>query len=308
MSDLCHTGRRRALCTIATIPAAWFGKPTWAARTQSISSRQRLICIGSAVTEIVYALDANDLIVGVDTTSIYPDAARSLPSIGYSRTLSAEGVLSLSPSQILCTEDAGPPVVLQQIQDAGIRIERIPARHTFTGVCDRVIAIGQSIHQQTRADQLKLQLQQQWARIEDAMKAKPFPSAAPRVLYIHSMNPSQVMVSGQETNANAMIRYAGLRNAMDGFRGYKPLTPEAVIMANPDLILVTPTKGCKRLADVVSLRVCQVWSERKRFLVRRLFQWMPFIYWGLVHECLRRSSLCIVKHELYSDEADCQSF
>jgi iron complex transport system substrate-binding protein len=239
MSDLCHTGRRRALCTIATIPAAWFGKPTWAARTQSISSRQRLICIGSAVTEIVYALQANDLIVGVDTTSIYPDAARSLPSIGYSRTLSAEGVLSLSPSQILYTEDAGPPVVLQQIQDAGIRMQRIPAHHTFTGVCDRVIAIGQAIHQPTRADQLKLQLQQQWARIEDAIKAKPFPSAAPRVLYIHSMNPSQVMVSGQETNANAMIRYAGLRNAMDGFRGYKPLTPEAVIVANPDLILVT---------------------------------------------------------------------
>ncbi|QWD76811.1 ABC transporter substrate-binding protein [Polynucleobacter sp. MWH-UH24A] len=239
MSDLCHTGRRRALCTIATIPVAWFGKSTWAARTQSISSRQRLICIGSAVTEIVYALEANDLIVGVDTTSIYPDAARSLPSIGYSRTLSAEGVLSLSPSQILCTEDAGPPVVLQQIQDAGIRIQRIPAHHTFTGVCDRVIAIGQAIHQPTRADQLKFQLQQQWARIEDAMKAKPFPSAAPRVLYIHSMNPSQVMVSGQETNANAMIRYAGLRNAMDGFRGYKPLTPEAVIVANPDLILVT---------------------------------------------------------------------
>ena len=239
MSDLCHTGRRRALCTIATIPVAWFGKPTWAARTQSISSRQRLICIGSAVTEIVYALQANDLIVGVDTTSIYPDAARSLPSIGYSRTLSAEGVLSLSPSQILCTEDAGPPVVLQQIQDAGIRMQRIPAHHTFTGVCDRVIAIGQAIHRQTQADQLKLQLQQRWARIEDEMKAKPFPSAAPRVLYIHSMNPSQVMVSGQETNANAMIRYAGLRNAMDGFRGYKPLTPEAVIVANPDLILVT---------------------------------------------------------------------
>ena len=239
MSDLCHTGRRRALCTIATIPVAWFGKPTWAARTQSISSRQRLICIGSAVTEIVYALNASNLIVGVDTTSIYPDAARTLPSVGYSRTLSAEGVLSLSPSQILCTEDAGPPVVLQQIQDAGIRMQRIPAHHTFTGVCDRVIAIGQAIHRQTQADQLKRQLQLRWARIEDEMKAKPFPSAAPRVLYIHSMNPSQVMVSGQETNANAMIRYAGLRNAMDGFRGYKPLTPEAVIMANPDLILVT---------------------------------------------------------------------
>ncbi len=239
MSDLGDTGRRRLLCTMAAVPIAWLGKPAWAERAQATLGRQRLICIGSAVTEIVYALNASNLIVGVDTTSIYPDAARLLPSVGYSRTLSAEGVLSLSPTHILCTEDAGPPVVLQQIQDAGIRMQRIPAHHTFTGICDRVIAIGQAIHQQTRADQLKLQLQQQWARIEDEMQAKPFPSATPRVLYIHSMNPSQVMVSGQETNANAMIRYAGLRNAMDGFRGYKPLTPEAVIVANPDLILVT---------------------------------------------------------------------
>ena len=239
MNNLSHTGRRRFLCAMAAIPMAWLEKPAWAERTQATLGRQRLICIGSAVTEIVYALNASNLIVGVDTTSIYPDAARTLPSVGYSRTLSAEGVLSLSPTQILCTEDAGPPVVIRQIQDAGIQIRRLPAHHTFTGICDRVIAIGQAIHQQTRADQLKFQLQQQWARIEDEMKAKPFPSTTPRVLYIHSMNPSQVMVSGQETNANAMIRYAGLRNALDGFKGYKPLTPEAVIVANPDLILVT---------------------------------------------------------------------
>lgn len=239
MSDLGHIGRRRVLCVMAAIPMAWLEKPAWAGRTQATPSRQRLICIGSSVTEIVYALNASHLIVGVDTTSIYPDAARTLPSVGYPRTLSAEGVLSLSPSQILLTENAGPPVVLRQIQDAGIEMRRLPAHHTFTGICDRVITIGQAIHQETRADQLKLQLQQQWTRIEDEMRAKPFPSPTPRVLYIHSMNPSQVMVSGQETNANAMIRYAGLRNAMDGFRGYQPLTPEAMIVANPDLILVT---------------------------------------------------------------------
>lgn len=239
MSDRGHAGRRRTLCAIGAIQMTWFMKPAWAGRTQSTSSRQRIICIGSAITEIVYALNASDLIVGVDTTSIYPDEARSLPSVGYARTLSAEGVLSLSPTEILFTEDAGPPVVLKQIQDAGIRMRLLPAYQTFSGVCDRVIAIGQLLQKQTQADRLKLQLQQQWSRMEHEMKAKPFPSPAPRVLYIHSMNPSHVMVSGRDTNANAMIRYAGLRNAMDGFLGYKPLTPEAVIMANPDLILVT---------------------------------------------------------------------
>jgi iron complex transport system substrate-binding protein len=224
----------------------------------------------------VYALNASNLIVGVDTTSIYPDAARSLPSVGYSRTLSAEGVLSLSPTQILLTEDAGPPVVLQQIQDAGIQIRRLPAHHTFTGICDRVIAIGQAIHQPTRADQLKLQLQQKWARIEDEMQAKPFPSAAPRVLYIHSMNPSQVMVSGQETNANAMIRYAGLRNAMDGFQGYKPLTPEAVIVANPDLILVTD-QGLQAIGGLSQLARLPG-MERTKAILRQKIISMDAVY------------------------------
>jgi iron complex transport system substrate-binding protein len=36
-----------------------------------------------------------------------------------------------------------------------------------------------------------------------------------------------------------MIGYAGARNAITGFSGFKPLTPEAVIAANPDVILVT---------------------------------------------------------------------
>jgi len=50
---------------------------------------------------------------------------------------------------------------------------------------------------------------------------------------------SQVMVAGAGTSAEAMIEYAGAVNALAGFKGYKPLTPEAVIAARPDLILAT---------------------------------------------------------------------
>lgn len=224
---------------MATIPITWFSHVALAQPIFIAVTRPRIICIGSAVTEIVYAVNASDMIVGVDTTSIYPDAAKSLPNVGYTRTLSAEGILSLSPTKILLTEDAGPPVVLRQIQDAGIPMAFLPAHRTFSGVCNRVIAIGKAIDKQTQADQLKQQLQQHWSQIQLEIKAKSFLNPVPRVLYIHSMSPSQVMVSGRDTNADAMLGYAGLRNAIEEFRGYKPLTPEAVIAANPDLVLVT---------------------------------------------------------------------
>ena len=64
-------------------------------------------------------------------------------------------------------------------------------------------------------------------------------AASPRVLFILSHSMSQIMVAGQETSADAMLRYAGARNAMQGFTGFKPLTPEAVIAAQPDIILLT---------------------------------------------------------------------
>ena len=39
----------------------------------------RIVSVGSSITEIVYALGADKMLVGVDTTSLYPKAARKLP-------------------------------------------------------------------------------------------------------------------------------------------------------------------------------------------------------------------------------------
>jgi iron complex transport system substrate-binding protein len=79
------------------------------------AAARRLVSVGGALTEIVYALEAQAELVGVDSTSQYPVAAQRLPSVGYARSLSLEGVLALAPTQVLATEDAGPPAVLRQL-------------------------------------------------------------------------------------------------------------------------------------------------------------------------------------------------
>ena len=81
---------------------------------------RRIVSVGGALTEIVYALEAQGELVGVDTTSLYPVVAQQLPQVGYARTLSAEGVLSLAPTQLIATEEAGPQAVLRQVRDAGV--------------------------------------------------------------------------------------------------------------------------------------------------------------------------------------------
>jgi iron complex transport system substrate-binding protein len=206
-------------------------------RIAASSRAMRLISIGGALTEIVYLLKANTELVGVDTTSIYPAAATRLPNVGYARSLSAEGILTLRPTQLIATEDAGPPIVLKQIVDTRIPLIILPSSHQFKDLIDRVSTIGRLVHKLDISQAVARRLHVEWNNTQERVSHSKLKNI--RVLFVLSQNPSQLMVGGAKTSADAMIAYAGARNAITGFSGFKPLTPEAVIAANPDVILVT---------------------------------------------------------------------
>ena len=208
------------------------GKPVVKAR--------RIVSVGGALTEIVYALGAQGELVGVDTTSLYPAVAQQLPQVGYARTLSAEGVLSLAPTQLIATEEAGPQAVLRQVRDAGVPVAVLNANNKFEGLLERVKQVGQITGRPDPAARLTHALQQQWDGALARVRQRGHTPV--RVLFILAHAPNQVMVGGRETGADAMLAYAGAVNVMGGqggFAGYKPLTPEAVIAARPDVVLVT---------------------------------------------------------------------
>ena len=211
--------------------------PVRAAVAAGTATPRRIVSVGGALTEIVFALQAEAELVGVDTTSAYPALAKKLPSVGYARTLSAEGVLALTPTQLIATEDAGPQAVLRQLAAAGVPVAVLAANHKFDGLLDRVKRVGELTGRVGQAAALQQALQNDWERTRSAIAqrgAKPV-----RVLFVFAHAPSQTMVSGLGTNAHAMLEYVGATNAIAGFSGYKPLTPEAVIAAQPDVILLT---------------------------------------------------------------------
>lgn len=242
--------RRRNILLKSVSAAGWmtFGLEAYAHERTGISSKaMRLISIGGALTEIVYSLHAHTELVGVDTTSIYPAAATRLPNVGYTRSLSSEGILALRPTQLIATEDAGPPVVLKQINDAGIPMTILPSGHQFKDVIDRVQTIGRLIHRLDIAKALANQLHLEWKKTQVQVANSTLKNI--RVLFVLSNNPGQLMVGGEKTSADAMITYSGGRNAISGLHGFKPLTPEAVIAANPDVLLLTD-QGMKAVGGI----------------------------------------------------------
>lgn len=206
--------------------------------------RPRLVTLGGAITEIVYALGAQQQLVGTDTTSLYPSAAQQTPKVGYLRQLSAEGLLSLRPDVVIATADAGPTVVLDQLRSARVRIELVPLDHSWDEVKRKVLTVGEASGRLAQSRTLWAELDRRRVQVQAAVTEgllKRGQRPAPSVLFVlaHAGSP---MVSGRATAADAMIRLAGGQNALKGFSGYRPMTAEAMAAAAPDVILMT-TQG-----------------------------------------------------------------
>jgi iron complex transport system substrate-binding protein len=173
----------------------------------------------------------------VDTTSLYPQEAQKLPSVGYARSLSVEGVLALAPTQVVATEDAGPPAVIRQLSSSGIPVTVLASNHRFEGLMERIQRVGELTGRVAQASAMQQVLQQDWTRARAQVQQRKTRPA--RVLFVLAHTPNQIMVAGTDTSAQAMLDYVGASNAITGFSGYKPLTPEAVIAAQPDVVLLT---------------------------------------------------------------------
>ena len=213
------------------------------------ADKPRTVALGGTITEIVYALGAGDLLVGADSSSIYPEAATKLPQVGYQRQITAEGVLSLHPTLILASSEAGPPSAVEQVKQSGVSWVSIPAENSVEGVRAKILAVAHALN---RDEQGKALIQRLNDEITKAQSLPSLKGSKPKVLFIYARGGGTVNVAGQETAADAIITLGGGVNAVTGYKGYKPITAEAVVAAAPDVILI-PSRGLESIGGIDGL-------------------------------------------------------
>jgi iron complex transport system substrate-binding protein len=200
----------------------------------------RVITLGGSITEIAVALGAKDRLVARDTTSTYPAEISALPDVGYIRALSPEGVLSLMPDLIIAEGDAGPPEAVDLLRATGVPFYLMPNDPSPHGIVDKINAVASALDLAAEGQQLAAQIE---AGLDAAEARAAAVSERKRVLFILSLQGGRVMAGGEGSSAEGIIRLAGGVNAATGFRGYKPITDEALIAAAPDLILIMDREG-----------------------------------------------------------------
>jgi iron complex transport system substrate-binding protein len=200
-------------------------------RDVSISDPARIVSIGGAITEILYALGFENRLAGVDTTSLYPAAARDKPNVGYMRQLSAEGVLGLNPSLVLAVQGSGPKEAMDLLEAAKVPLVLVPETFSEQGLLDKIRLVGHAMGADKRAECLTAIVTDDLAQLRElrARVTKP--------VRVMSMLNGRAMAAGRKTAANEIIALAGGVNAIEGYDGYKIINDEAIVAAKPDVVL-----------------------------------------------------------------------
>lgn len=224
------------------------------ADTQADTSNreQRIVSVSKQINEIMYALGAEDHLVGVDVSSTYPPTIKKLPTVGYHRALGSEGIISLHPTAVYySTHGIAPQSVVEQIRKVGIPLKEYSSTSTLGETKDLIRTLGQEFDAEHRADSLCNKLDADMERAHEAVKKY---EKTPRVAIIHygqQMN-IYLLVTGSST-AGKMLEWAGGENSVHAEGGMTPLSAERLAKANPDVILVT-NFGYDRLSSLNKIK------------------------------------------------------
>nr|WP_035452654.1 ABC transporter substrate-binding protein [Bartonella birtlesii] len=245
-----------------------FFQPVIAEPTTHFSKNARIVSIGGSLTEIVYALGAQDQLVARDSTSIYPQDALKLPVLGYMRALSPEGVLSLDPEGILLVEGSGPASTIDILKKTSIPIVIVPENYSRESVIEKIRVVGKAIHREAQAAALIEKISRDFVD-NDALLAKIVKPK--RVLFVLSVQNDRIMASGTATAADAMIKLSGGINAISDYKGYKLLNSEALLKSNPDVILlVKHGEKSANLEKILAIPAVQATTAAKNHAVKQM--------------------------------------
>jgi iron complex transport system substrate-binding protein len=216
----------------------------------TVTDISRIIPLSGDIAEIIWDLGLGGNIVGVDVSAVYPEALLALPKVGYERVLNAEGILSLEPTVVIGKQAAGPPEVIEQVQNAGVPTVIIASSETIEAPNEKIervaTALGLQNDGQAQALDVKVHNEIQ-AAIDLASQVSDKPSA----LILLIQEGGVQLVAGGGTVASAMLEAAGATNAGEaaGIMGYQPVTAEALVAAAPDII-VTQALGAEAVGGV----------------------------------------------------------
>ena len=192
---------------------------------------KRVVSVSPAVTEIVFALGADSVLVGRTDFCQYPAEALQIESIGGISNLNIEKVISLHPDLVI-SGSMVPQKAVEQINNAGVPLVCVIEKPSFDGLFENITAIGKLIGSSETAARLNDSLRAEVDKIHLDTSLK-----TPTVYYVVGYGKGGNFTAGGNTFINDILTRAGCSNVAADITGWE-YSLESLLMADPDYILI----------------------------------------------------------------------
>jgi iron complex transport system substrate-binding protein len=217
----------------------------------TVTDTSRIVSLNGDLTEIVFALGLGSQVVAVDVTTTYPAETEDLPRVGFGQQLAAEPVIAFNPTVVIGDQQIQPGDSIQQLRDAGVAVVIFETQTTLPGVETKILQVAEVLGVPDAGRYLADRVNQE---INEAIALAAGAQEQARVAFVYSRGPQQIFLFGQGTVTQALIEGA---NAIDTISASDvfavvPLTPEALVAAAPDVIIV-PESGVGALGGLAGI-------------------------------------------------------
>lgn len=213
-----------------------------------------IISTAPSNTEVLVALGLADKLVAVDKYSADVEGiSEELPKIDF-RNPDAEAIIALNPDIVIASghNKVGDEDPFALIKEAGIPVAYIPSSYSIDGIYGDIEFIANLTGTEKEGEELINSMKED----VESIKAIGDTITDKKSVYFEIGAGSGPYTFGNETFLNEMIETIGATNIFGDESSWITVTPEAVIDANPDVILAnspgTNEAGLTAIEDIES--------------------------------------------------------
>lgn len=166
----------------------------------------------------------------------------------YARARTRRRVLALAPKIILAIEGSGPPDAVEVLSRASVPFVVVPEGYDEASVLRKVRFIAQALGVAEKGEAMAKQIAEDFAAVAAMREKIAAQRSAVFVLAVGSGTPT---VAGEGSSAQRIFKLAGVDNAIKGLTGFKPVTAEAALTAQPQAVVTLLERNQGLEADVM---------------------------------------------------------
>ncbi|MFT4210650.1 MAG: ABC transporter substrate-binding protein [Microbacterium sp.] len=225
--------------------------------TVTDTSRVIAMDLAGSLAATVWGLGFGDTLVGRDVSTTF-EGTEDLPLVtSDGHTVNAEAIIALKPTLVITDGSIGPRDVIEQLRDVGITVVTVANTASFDGAAQLARDVGAVFGAVTAgealADLISAQVDAEIADIASIAPAEEGDRL--RIVFLYLRGSAGIYyLFGAGSGADQLIdALGGIDVATEmGWDGMKPMTDEAMVAADPDLILVM-TDGLASVGGVDGL-------------------------------------------------------